>query len=70
MSTLCIANNVLMVGDSVYDFEGAVEIGIDFIGVLYGFGFKKEDVEIYSSKIKFIREPKELLNLVTAEFTK
>lgn len=26
--------------------------------------------EIYSSKIKFIREPKELLNLVTAEFTK
>ena len=35
MSTLCIANNVLMVGDSVYDFEGAVKVGVDFIGVLY-----------------------------------
>ena len=70
MSTLGIANNVLMVGDSVYDFEGAVNVGVDFIGVLYGFGFKKEDAEFYSSKIKFIREPKELLNLVTAEFAK
>ena len=70
MSTLCIANNVLMVGDSVYDFEGAVKVGVDFIGVLYGFGFKKEDVEFYSSKIEFIREPKELLNLVTTEIVK
>ena len=70
MSTLCITNNVLMVGDSEYDFEGAVNVGVDFIGVLYGFGFKKEDAEIYSSRIKFIQEPKELLNLVTAEFAK
>ena len=70
MSTLCISNNVLMVGDSVYDFEGAAKVGVDFIGVLYGFGFKKEDAKIYSSKFKFIREPKELLNLVTTEFTK
>ncbi len=59
-----------MVGDSVYDFEGAVKVGVDFIGVLYGFGFKKEDVEFYSSKIEFIREPKELLNLVTTEIVK
>ncbi|MFR4046746.1 MAG: HAD hydrolase-like protein [Blautia sp.] len=70
MSTLCISNNVLMVGDSVYDFEGAAKVGVDFIGVLYGFGFKKEDVEFYSSKIEFIREPKELLNLVTTEIVK
>lgn len=65
-----ISNNVLMVGDSVYDFEGAAKVGVDFIGVLYGFGFKKEDVEFYSSKIEFIREPKELLNLVTTEIVK
>jgi phosphoglycolate phosphatase len=31
--------NVLMVGDSVYDSEGAWEAGVDFLGVLYGFGF-------------------------------
>ena len=70
MSTLCITNNVLMVGDSEYDFVGAAKVGVDFIGVLYGFGFKKEDVEFYSSKIEFIREPKELLNLVTTEIVK
>ena len=28
-----------MVGDSIYDFEGAMAVGVDFIGVLYGFGF-------------------------------
>lgn len=30
---------VLMVGDSQYDYEGAVKADVDFIGVLYGFGF-------------------------------
>lgn len=31
--------NVLMVGDSMYDYEGAKEAGVDFIGVSYGYGF-------------------------------
>lgn len=30
---------VLMVGDSQYDYDGADEAGVDFLGVLYGFGF-------------------------------
>lgn len=34
--------SVLMIGDSQYDYEGAVEADVDFIGVLYGFGFNKE----------------------------
>lgn len=29
----------VLVGDSVYDHVGAVEAGVDFLGVLYGFGF-------------------------------
>jgi len=33
---------VVLVGDSVYDAEGAAEAGVDFIGVLYGFGLKEE----------------------------
>lgn len=33
----------VMVGDSLYDEEGAREAGVDFIGVLYGYGFGKED---------------------------
>ena len=34
---------VLMVGDSDNDSKGAKEIGVDFVGVTYGFGFKTED---------------------------
>lgn len=70
MSALCIVDNVLMVGDSVYDFEGAVEAGVEFIGVLYGFGFKSENTKIYSSEVKFVREPRELLDCVTTDLIK
>ena len=31
--------HAILVGDSIYDHTGAVEAGIDFLGVLYGFGF-------------------------------
>ncbi len=31
----------LMVGDSLYDYEGAIEAKVDFLGVTYGFGFHK-----------------------------
>ena len=37
------APNVLMVGDTEYDYEGAKKAGVDFIGVTYGFGFKKNE---------------------------
>ena len=29
----------LMIGDSNYDYQGALEAKVDFLGVLYGFGF-------------------------------
>ena len=32
--------DVLMVGDSPYDYEGACEAGVDFAAAAYGFGFK------------------------------
>lgn len=35
-----IKGNVLMVGDSQYDYEGAIKAGIEFVGALYGFGFE------------------------------
>lgn len=34
---------VVMVGDTLHDAEGARELGADFIGVSYGFGFLGED---------------------------
>lgn len=33
----------ILVGDSSYDHIGATEAGIDFLGVLYGFGFAPEN---------------------------
>ena len=34
--------NVLMVGDREYDILGAKELGIDSVGVLFGYGDKEE----------------------------
>ncbi len=34
------STNCLMVGDSEYDYQGACDASVDFIGVLYGFGFQ------------------------------
>ena len=31
----------ILVGDSKYDFEGAKEVKVDFLPVLYGFGYKQ-----------------------------
>ncbi len=37
---------ILLIGDSKYDEEGAAELGIDFIAAMYGFGYEsKDDVE-------------------------
>ena len=29
------------VDDSIFDYEGAQKVGMDFIGVTYGFGFRE-----------------------------
>lgn len=43
-------SQAVMIGDSDNDAIGAAEIGIDFIGVTYGFGFKKEsDVTLFNN---------------------
>lgn len=54
----------VMVGDSDNDAVGAQEVGIDFIGVTYGFGFKNpENVDAYSN-VGSVRTPLELLKLL------
>ena len=53
----CIKNfkmdvsDTVLVGDSEYDELGALEVGIDFLGVLYGFGFKKRQLKSQSLMI-------------------
>ena len=39
MDRVEVNGKVCMVGDSHYDYEGAVEAKVDFLGVTYGFGF-------------------------------
>ena len=53
-------SKAVMVGDSEYDYHGAVSAGVDFIGVLYGFGFKKD----FDYPFKSVQEPKELLDYI------
>lgn len=44
-SSVHTRDSVLMIGDSEHDAFGAKGIGIDFLGVTYGFGYKnKQDV--------------------------
>ena len=38
----CAKECAVLVGDSKYDAEGALQVGIDFIAVAYGFGFKSK----------------------------
>lgn len=37
--------NAILIGDTMYDYTGAKEAGIDFGAVLYGFGFRENDME-------------------------
>jgi len=48
-------SKVVLIGDSIYDALGAEQVGIDFIAVTYGYGFKNKE-EASSSKNVFIAE--------------
>lgn len=56
----CLTEETLLVGDTRNDLEGAKKAGVNFIGVTYGFGFKR-NVEYH---FPIINEPKELKNMV------
>ena len=55
--------DALMVGDSIHDYNGAVEAGVDFTGVTYGFGFANN-----SEKKSFVTSAKELKHYILKEF--
>lgn len=45
----CAKARTVLIGDSKYDAEGALQAGIDFIAVTYGFGFRTvEEARLYS----------------------
>ncbi|PEL07017.1 HAD hydrolase-like protein [Bacillus sp. AFS017336] len=51
-------SKVVMIGDSIHDANGAKEVGIDFIAVTYGYGFKNK-VDVLQCKHVYISESAE-----------
>ena len=49
-------DEVVMVGDTLHDSNGAKELGVGFIGVSYGFGFHGEDANGINSMAKNTEE--------------
>lgn len=56
--------NTVLVGDSIYDALGAEEIGVDFIAVTYGFGFKNSDDVKKYKHIAVVDEIFDISNIV------
>ncbi len=52
---------VVMVGDTLHDANGAKELGIDFIGVSFGFGFHGDDANGITN---MAHTPREVLNFI------
>ena len=56
-------SRVVMIGDTIHDADGALKLGIDFIGVTYGFGLKEDELSQVIS-IGFADTPVRLLDFV------
>lgn len=59
-------DRICMVGDTEHDLRGAIELGVSFIGVNYGAGFKglTEEEKNYSKIVAFVDNPIEILKWV------
>lgn len=55
-------DNTLMVGDRLFDIEGAHQVGIPCCAVLYGFG-NREEFEEYNAEY-IVETPEEILDIV------
>lgn len=54
----------LLIGDSANDAESATQLGIPFIGVTYGYGFKSEADMAEFSHIACVQEPMQLVDFI------
>lgn len=60
----CAMKDVVMIGDSAYDAKAAETVGVDFIGVTYGFDFKSvEEIEEWCN-VASINVISELLDII------
>ena len=54
----------LLIGDSANDAESATQLGIPFIGVTYGYGFKSEADMAEFPHIACVQEPMQLVDFI------
>jgi len=54
---------MIMIGDTNHDAIGAAEMGIDFLAVTYGFGFKNKDDLSGIKKTAIAKNPLEIIQL-------
>lgn len=54
----------LLIGDSANDAESATQLGIPFIGVTYGYGFKSEADMAEFPRIACVQEPMQLVDFI------
>lgn len=52
-----IAPKTLVVGDTIHDATGAEKLGLDFLAVTYGFGFKPDDDASCANAVAFVESP-------------
>jgi phosphoglycolate phosphatase len=52
---------VLIVGDTMHDAMGAERLGLDFLAVTYGFGFKSSDDLSCANAVAFVESPQEFI---------
>lgn len=57
-------SRVLMIGDSLYDAEGAQEAGVDFLAVTYGFSIHSEQDMGDTPYVGIVSTPEEILSYV------
>ncbi len=59
-------SSVLMVGDTPHDLDGAQSVGIDFVGVDWGFGFHKgHEIDIQPHVLGMIDQAHQLLDYLS-----
>ena len=54
-------SRVVMIGDTEFDAVGARDIGVDFIGVSYGFGYKTADEIVGQGAVGAAQTPMDIL---------
>lgn len=57
-------SQVVMIGDTVHDAMGASQLGVDFIGVTFGFGFKSSSDLKGVASVGCADTPRQILKLI------